>query len=150
MNLADPNDYKKFYSHKFNKAALRYELAVSVFDNKLISMNGPFPAAKNDAAIYKEGLLGKLTDQEKVIADRGYRGCPKASTPNGYDNIELRKFKTRARQRHETFNGRIKAFQCLANPFRQHFSLEKHQSVFEAVCVIVQYKLEHGSPLFDA
>ena len=54
---------------------------------------------------------------------------------------------SRARARHETFNGRIKNFGCLDDRFRH--GMEKHKICFEAVCVIVQYQLENGSPLFD-
>ena len=89
MNLADPNDYKKFYSHKFNKAALRYELAVSIFENKLIAMNGHFLASNNDAAFSKGDLLSKPSSCEKVIGDKGYKGCPQVLTPSGYDNAQL-------------------------------------------------------------
>ena len=34
------------YSHKYNKAALRYELGLSLNSNKLIWMNGPYKAGK--------------------------------------------------------------------------------------------------------
>jgi len=84
----------------------------------------------------------------KVIGDNGYRGeRGVVSTPNAHDPEELRKFKSRARARHESFNGRIKNFRCLDVRFRH--GIAKHKMVFEAVCVIVQYQLENGSPLFD-
>ena len=53
----------------------------------------------------------------------------------------------RAHARHEAFNGRLKSFKVLAEKFRH--GQEKHKSVFEAVCVIVQYDMENGRPLFD-
>ncbi len=37
-----------FYSHKFGSAGLNYELGISVFENKLVWMNGPFKAGKPD------------------------------------------------------------------------------------------------------
>ena len=54
---------------------------------------------------------------------------------------------SRARARHETFNSRIKNFGCLEQRFRH--GMEKHRICFEAVCVIVQYQMDNGAPLFD-
>jgi hypothetical protein len=48
---------------------------------------------------------------------------------------------------HETFNSRLKNFHCLDDRFRH--GIDKHKICFEAICVIVQYQLENGSPLFD-
>ena len=59
----------------------------------------------------------------------------------------LRKFKSRAWQLDESFNGRIKNFKCMEERFRH--GVIKHQILFEVVCVICQYQLENGSPLFD-
>lgn len=53
----------------------------------------------------------------------------------------------RARARQESFNAKIKTFGVLAQNFRH--SMEQHKICFEAVCVIVQYKLENGEPLYD-
>ena len=66
---------------------------------------------------------------------------------NPRDTLTVRRFKNRARARHETINGRIKSFQVLDVPYR-HRELN-HASVFEAVCVAVQYDMENGHPLFD-
>jgi len=38
----------KFYSHKFQQAALLYELACSIYENKLVWMRGPFKASRHD------------------------------------------------------------------------------------------------------
>jgi hypothetical protein len=57
------------------------------------------------------------------------------------------KFKSRARARHESFNGRLKFFDILQNTFRHGEA--RHKIAFEAVCVIVQYQMDNGSPLFD-
>ena len=85
---------------------------------------------------------------KKGIADQGYQGEKEMlCTPNSYDSAELRTFKGRARARHETFNSRIKNFACLEQRFRH--GMEKHKICFEAVCVIVQYQMENGAPLFD-
>lgn len=113
-------------------------------------MNGPFPAADHDIKIFREkGLKESIPAGKKIIGDNGYRGENDIiSTPNNaHDSAVLRKFKSRARARHESFNRRIKAFHILSETFRH--DIEKHRIVFEAVCVICQYQLENGSPLFD-
>ena len=37
-----------WYSHKFHKAGLAYEVAVAVYHNKIVWINGPFPAGQGD------------------------------------------------------------------------------------------------------
>jgi hypothetical protein len=93
-----------------------------------------------------DGLKSKIPAGKKVIADRIYRD-PVCSIRNPQDTPEVRKFKRRARARHETFNARIKSFKVLAEKF--HHGAAKHKAVFEAVCVITQYQMENGHPLFD-
>ena len=139
-----------YYSHKFRQSGLDYELGIAAFENKLVWMNGPFKAGRHDITIFRRaGLKDKIPPGHRVIADNGYKGeALVVSTPNSHDPTILRKFKSRARARHESFNGRIKNFKCLEDRFRH--GIIKHQIVFEAVCVICQYQLENGSPLFDA
>ena len=140
---------KKFYSHKFNQAALNYEIGVSVHYSKIMWMNGPFPAAMNDVTIYQEhGLKAAIPEGKTVVADCGYCGQAEVATPNRQDTAEVQTFKSCARARHKSLNSRIKNFKTLAERFRHR--LEKHQAAFEAVCVICQYQMENGSPLFEA
>jgi DDE superfamily endonuclease len=138
-----------YYSHKFKQSGLDYELGISVFDNALVWMNGPFKAGRHDMQIFRtEGLKDIIPVGKKVIGDNGYRGEKAVvSTPNSHDPVDVRKFKSRARARHESFNGRIKNFKCLDERFRH--GIANHKTVFEAVCVICQYQLENGSPLFN-
>ena len=139
----------KYYSHKFNEAGLNYELGISIFENMLVWLNGPFEAGSPDITVFRtKGLKDKMPKGKKAIGDKGYRGEKRMiSTPNAHDPEELRKFKSRARARHESFNARIKNFRCLDTKFRH--GLAKHKVAFEAVCVIIQYQLENGSPLFE-
>jgi hypothetical protein len=111
-------------------------------------MNGPFKAGKDDVSIFKEGLIALIPDGKMAIADNGYVGVKDIiATPNRHDEPAVRKFKGRARARQESFNVRIKNYKVLATNFRQ--GEDKHEIVFEATCVICQYQLENGSPLFD-
>jgi hypothetical protein len=138
-----------FYSHKFNKAGLNYELGILLFGG-LIWMNGSFPAATGDITIFvSKGLQDRLEIvKKKAIGDAGYNGHHKyVSTPNSIDTRNVKKFKSRALKRHEKFNGRIKTFDCLTGRFRHNRS--KFEACVESVCVILQYDIELGNPLFE-
>jgi hypothetical protein len=137
----------KYYSHKFKQAALDYELGIDLFDNKLVWINGPFPASVPDITVFRSGLKIMIPEGKKVVADKGYIGEKCISAPNSHDPSEVRNFKSRARARHESFNSRLKNFKILDERFRH--GEHKHKEIFEAVCVICQYQLENGSPLFD-
>jgi hypothetical protein len=120
-------------------------------ENKIAWIHGPFPAGKADIAIYRKanvGLGAKIPAGKKVIADRGYTGKDvELCTPNTFDSDEVRKYKSRARSRHETINRKLKDFSILETRFRHH--VKKHQNVFEAVAVIVQIDMNNGMKLFD-
>jgi len=147
----------KLYSHKFNQAGLTYEIALSVYEDRCVHINGPFYASVHDKKVFEDdrldengnpmGLKYKIPEGHLVIGDKGYRGCKNLSCSNSHDTPEVRKMKGRARARQEAFNKRIKTFQCLDTRFRH--AGKKHHLCFEAVVVICQYQLENGSPLFD-
>ena len=143
---------RKLYSHKHNRAALTYELALHLWEPRLVWMNGPYPAGQNDITVFRKALKNKTPLGKRAIGDNGYRGEPAVmSTPNVNDSATLRKFKGRARARQESFNTRIKFFGILANRFRSkgEGAVKKHKMVFEAVCIIVQYQMDTGCPVFD-
>jgi hypothetical protein len=137
------------YSHKFHQAAFVYELAISIREPRLVHMAGPFDASVNDLKVFQEaGLIDKVPPGKRGIADSAYSAeSDVISYRNPNDEREVKKFKARALARHESFNNRIKMFGCLEQRFRHKH--EDHQMVFEAVCVIVQYQIDNGSPIFD-
>jgi hypothetical protein len=141
----------KWCSHKHKSAGLAYELGISIYKNRLVWIKGPFKAAAHDRTIFlTEGLADKIPAGKKVVADRGYTGekCKeKLSIRNPRDSDALKQFKRRVRARHENFNARIKMFKILEERFRH--GVKRHKAVLEAVCVLVQYDLENGHPLFD-
>ena len=48
---------REYYSHKYNRSGINYELGISIAENKHIWINGPFKAGKNDVSIFtKNGL----------------------------------------------------------------------------------------------
>ena len=85
---------------------------------------------------------------KKGSGDGGYHGHPnELSTPNSHDSKEVNTFKGRALKRQEKFNGKTKNFDSLSGRFRH--SVDRFKNCFEAVCVICQYQIENGSPLYD-
>jgi len=136
-------------SHKFGSSGLNCEIAISIYKNKIVWTNGPFKAGKHtDIKVFRAGLKDMIPKGKLVIADLGYRGeHVLIATPNSHDSAAVREFKSMALARHETFNGKIKLFQCLSHRFRH--GMEKHKMCFEAVAVIGVYMIENGSPLFD-
>jgi hypothetical protein len=142
---------KEYYSHKYNKAGLNYELGISIASSRLVWMNGPFKAGTNDVSIFqaRHGLKEKLQSiGKKGIGDKGYNGHHNdVSTFNALDSRAVKKFKSRALHRHETFNNMTKRFDCLSGRFRH--GVNQFASCFEAICVICQYQLEADMPLYD-
>lgn len=149
-----------YFSFKHHTAGFNYEVGIDLFTSKCIWLSGPHKAGTyNDAKIFKEkGLRDKLRKHgKKAIADEGYRGYPgEISTANSMDSKQVAEFKVRARQRHEIYNGKLKQFEVLSDRFRCKnnpndtlTAAEKLQYCFEAVNVLVAYKMEFGEPLFD-
>ena len=113
----------------------------------MVLINGPYPAAMHDMAMFisAKGVGPKLLPGQQAVADRAYSG-PQVVVRNKFDTPEVKSFKKRIRAHHETFNGRIKSFNILKERFRHEVG--QHKAVFEACCVIVQYDMETGHPLF--
>ena len=110
----------EYYSHKFNKAGINYELGIAIATGKLVWMNGPYKAGNNDLKIFTRcGLKEKLLElMKKAIGDRGYAGHHEViSIPNRKDSRKVKLFKSRALKRHETFNGMTKTFGILRERF---------------------------------
>ena len=139
-----------YYSHKYNKAGLDYELGISLVDNRLLWMRGPFPAGTNDITVFREGgLLEQLkARKQSAIGDKGYNGEPEhCSTFNAHDNSGVRLFKSRALKRHENFNNLLKQNQILDTRFRH--GEQRFACAFEACCVLAQYRIQGEIPLYD-
>jgi DDE superfamily endonuclease len=149
----------KWFSHKTHGPAVGYEIAISLQRNRVVHVNGPYPAGVPDITIFRTegGLKSKMPDGKFATADRGYRGEPKLRIPNNRDAPLVKEFKKRSQARHETFNARLKSFKILSTRFRHRHSHrgnpsvtchDNHKAAFEAVCVLIQYDMENGHPLF--
>lgn len=140
-------------SHKFKHAALKYEIGVAIYENRIVWVNGPFKGGRHDLTIFREdGLKDRMPEGKIAVLDRGYRTSKKdevnvMATPQLDDPPELHKYMSRVRCRTETVMGRLKQFQCLSQMF--HHGDEKHEWAFKACAVIVQYQIDHGAYLYD-
>ena len=142
---------RKVYSHKKSHAGYTYELGISLFKSKLIWMNGPFKSGANDKTNFvKHGLKDKLClVGKKALGDKIYNGHnDEVSTFNAFDSDRVKSLKSRAQMRHEKFNGMLKEYGAVSEQYR-HRTQEKFGMCFEAVCVICQYRMDHGEPLYE-
>lgn len=153
---------KKYYSQKFNHAGLKYEIVLSINEEKCMSIRGPFKCGMPDMDVFRtetkkvlQSIRRASQKNKMIVGDSKYRQGRKQPNEEGLfpppsitDSEVLKKFKSRVRCRHETFNGRIKNFAFLAN--RTKVSEENHKAAMEAICVIIQYQMDNGSPIFCA
>ena len=104
---------------------------------------------KDTSALYYQYPPGK-----KSIGDSAYEWMPeKVTVTRDGQSRDLQKWLGRAKNRQETLNSRLKSFRVLGCKFRHgrgtKDTMEFHKMCVEAVCVIVQYDMECGHPLFD-
>ena len=135
---------KVYWSHKLNRAALRYKVGVCIYSSRIAWVAGGVKAGANpDITITRNhGILDKLGEGEGIVADNGYEGEPDSiNTPIlGKDLIDYEKrYNTWVRKilaRHEIFNKRLKKFQVLNVPFCH--KEEFHRDCFMACAVMTQ------------
>ena len=150
FRIQEPKPFStKWYSHKFRGPGIRYELVVCIKTGWIVAYNGPFPCGRwPDIKIFRSMLKQRLYWNEKVIADRGYRGDSSVCHPGTAVNGQHRYAMSVLRARHETINGRLKTWTILKNVFRH--DITKHHIVFGAIAVIEQIKIQNGRPPFQA
>jgi hypothetical protein len=153
FEVKQPTDFavaKKFFSYKFKKPALSYEVALCIQTGAIVWINGPFPGTWHDIEIFRSALLSHLDEHERVEADDGYVGeSPRyVKCPNSFTNpMETRKMQQNVRSRQETVNARLKDWGCLGQHFRH--DLVKHSNCFRSVAVITQLSIDAGEKLFE-
>jgi hypothetical protein len=146
INEPTPFD-KKWYSHKFKSAGLRYEVGVCIQTGWICWTNGPYPCGEwSDLRISRDALIYHLEPGEKVVADGGYGGAYHDKPDKRRQGSSREKMKAAARARHETVNARLKEFSCLSSKWRH--SIGKHMLAFEAVANLVQIKIEKEGIVF--
>lgn len=142
---------KRWYSFKFKKSGLRYEVGLCILTGEIVWICGPYECGKwNDISIFRNALMTELGPNERVEADDGYIGehprhikCPK-----GFANQEQTLFmQQRVRNRQETVNKRFKNWGILKQVYRH--AIPKHGDVFRAIVVITQLSITNGEQLFE-
>lgn len=154
---------RRMFSKKHNHAAWKYEIILSITESKCMQVVGPVPASVNDMALFRRETKPKLLHLRRFgknvmgVADSIYLPGRLASQrdevgmlaiPNSLDEADLKVFKSRIRARHEGFNARIRAFAFLQYTYRGT-NPDKHGKCFRAICVMVQYQMDNGSPMFS-
>ena len=151
---------RSFFSEKFNHAGYKYELVMNLLQSKCMSVVGPEKAADHDMKLFRQEAKAKMLAMpgKMLIADSIYKPGQEEeyhdeevgifAIPSSTDPAELRRFKSRARSRHESFNGRLKFFKFLQDTYHGT-NMEQHGVAFRAICVIIQYQMDNGSPIFE-
>ena len=141
-----PERGRRFYSHKFKKSALRYEVALCILTGDIVWINGLYESGIwNDLMIFQNALQSELGENERVEADDGYVGAhPEyVKCPAGIGNLEeTERMQQRLRNRQETINERFKNFECLNVVWRH--AIVFHGRAFTAVAIILQLTINNG------
>ena len=145
-----PESGKKFFSFKFRKSGLRYEVGLCILTGVIVWINGHYKAGSwKDISIFRNSLKSHLEEGERVEADDGYVGeapefikCP-ASFTNPQETLFMQQ---RVRNRQETVNKRLKNWGALKQAYRHKFS--NHGEIFRAIIVVTQLAIKGGEPLF--
>ncbi len=70
-----PNHGQKFYSHKFKKSGLRYEVGLCILTGNIVWTSGPYECGLwPNIKIFRNGLKSCLEESKRVEADDGYIG----------------------------------------------------------------------------
>jgi DDE superfamily endonuclease len=104
--IEEPQPFnKKYYSHKFNGAGVKYELGLCIVTGWIVWYNGPFPCGNTDLQIARLRVCTHLEKEERILADGGYRDDGQYfDTPTGLHN-KGQCMRSLCRARHETVNG---------------------------------------------
>jgi hypothetical protein len=141
---------RKWYSHKYKAAGVRYEVGVCIQTGDICWVNGPYMCGRwPDIKIFCARLMGMLPPGELVLTDNGYKGKPtKVRMKGQVVSLSDERASSKVTARHETVNRRFKVFGALKQVWCHDRS--KHRTVFAAIVVIVQLAFELGEAPFQA
>jgi hypothetical protein len=70
---------KPFWSYKFKKSGLRYEVGLSIQTGDICWWSRPYAPGKwNNLSIFRDSLVSMLEPGERCETDRGYQGATPA------------------------------------------------------------------------
>ncbi len=138
-----------FYSHKFKRAGLRYEVAVQINGTKIIWINGGVPCGRfPDLTLARLNFTTMLLPNERVAADKGYKDdlfMLPISRPMNRGEKDFNTWHRKILARHETVNVRLKQFRVLKQVFTHGSTTEErirlHIKCFTAVANLTQLML---------
>ena len=140
-----------FFSHKYRKSGLRYEVGLCILTGDMVWINGPYECGMwPDISIFRNSLMSHLANNERVEADDGYIGeHPQyVKCPAGFADLpETEYMQQRARNRQETINKRFKVFGAMKQVWRH--AIELHGEAFRAIAIILQLTINNGERLFE-
>lgn len=140
FKIREPTPFdKKWYSHKFKSAGLRYEVGISIECGEIVWASGGLPCGEWPDIKIANDLYVYYAKEEITLADKGYKSKNFKQPTNRREKRIL--------ARHETLNGKLKNFEILNARYRH--PLKKHPLVFHACINIVQVIITNGEPLFD-
>lgn len=140
--IQEPTPFSSaWYSHKFHRAGLRYEMATSIDTGLIVWISGPFPCGVfPDVTIFRRDLMALLGPHEMMHADSGYRGeLAHIITQSSPINAWMKVMNGLTRAWHEKVNGKLKRFNVLDHSFRHN--RQEHGECFMAVASLVQLNM---------
>jgi hypothetical protein len=146
-----PEYGKKFYSFKYRKSGLRYEICLCISTGDIVWINGPYECGIwNDISIFRNSLQSHLAPNERVEADDGYiGGHPRyVKCPRRFSNpISTQLMQQRVRNRQESINERFKNWTCMVMTWRH--TLDQHGEAFRVIAIVSQLSINNGEKLFE-
>ena len=127
---------------------------LDAYQAKIVWINGPFRGGEHNKNIFVGDLAKKIPAGKMVVTDGVYSTKTnvdyqdKLALPSLCDSKELHNFKACLKSCHEGVNGKCVKYQALSTEYCHTHS--NHVYIFEAICTLVQYQMDHGSPIFDA
>ena len=141
---------KRFYSFKFKKSGLQYEICLCILTGDIVWINGPYECGTwNDIKIFRNALMTELVPNERVEADDGYVGehPQHIKCPAGFGNLEETEFmQQRVCNRQESINKRFKDWGALRQTWRHEIT--RHGDAFRVIVIVSQLAINQGEKLF--
>jgi hypothetical protein len=142
------HDQRAYYSVKHKRHGVKYEIAVSYIDGRIVWISGPYVGSAHDLTILREGgLFEHLNLIEILMGDKGYVGDYNLWYPfkGRVENMEefqriWNKWLNSNRTVVENAISRLKKMQCLVQEWRN--PIEKHAIVFKVCANIIELELE--------
>ena len=145
---------KALYSSKLNGPGLRYEVGTALLSNHIVWISGPWlPGDWNDLSIFRQDLMHRLAEGERVEADDGYHAealefVVRPLSADNLGNEESLQSRRQAQGRIKVFNRHLANWNCVSHKFigkgTSAEKMQKHNKMFCSVAIIKQITMEMG------